>query len=60
MDRRTNTNKKMSLEGIAIIHAQNLLTILDSIINIIGDLYDHFISKRISIWIMKKYSYKQV
>ena len=46
--------KDKCLQEIAL-HAQNMITILVSIVNIIGgDLYDHFISMRIFALMMNK------
>ena len=37
------------------LHAENIITVLDSITNIVGrDLYDHFIITRIYTFIMNK------
>jgi hypothetical protein len=49
VDRRTNTNKKMSLEGIAIIHIQNLLTILNSIVNNRGPMWSFYKKENINL-----------
>ena len=46
--------KDMRLKKIGV-HAQNMITILVSIVNIIEeDLYDHLMSTRISLLIMNK------
>ena len=53
-DNEKNKNKNMHLKEIGL-HAQNMLTILGSIVNVSGEtLYDHLMSTRIFTLITNK------
>ena len=53
---RTDTKKTFVLKEIIVLSAQNMITMLTSLVHIIGEtcLHDHLLSMRVFMLIMRK------